>query len=214
MTTTVEWSMPQELTDTPWALWTDGTLGDSLQVPEGSRVEVIGGKVVVSPPPLPTHGFIVHEVSKAFVRAQSREFRWEALQNSNVALSERANGFVPDLVIVDHEVYQATNDPAARHYLPDEIEMVVEVTSYGNARNDRCPPRDKPRTKWNAYAATEIPFYLLVDRDPKISRTFLFTIPDGATAAYLHEESWPFGETISLPEPFNIEIETESWRTW
>ncbi|GAA0581199.1 hypothetical protein GCM10009546_49570 [Actinomadura livida] len=41
-----------------------------------------------------------------------------------------------------------------------------------------------------------------------------FCIPDRSIGAYLHQESWEFGETVQLPEPFNVEIETSRWRPW
>jgi hypothetical protein len=69
-------------------------------------------------------------------------------------------------------------------------------------------------TKWSGYAKAEIPYYLLVDRSPKAGRTILYSIPDEGTGAYLHEESWAFGQAIRLPEPFGIEIATDQWQTW
>ena len=38
--------------------------------------------------------------------------------------------------------------------------------------------------------------------------------PDRATGAYIHQESWEFGDTIRLPDPFDLEIDTTHWVTW
>jgi hypothetical protein len=54
----------------------------------------------------------------------------------------------------------------------------------------------------------------LVDRDPKVAQSTLYSIPSQSAAAYLHEESWGFGETIRLPDPFGVEIATTDWRPW
>jgi hypothetical protein len=57
------------LPDTPYNLWVRGDLNDYVDAPEGSRVEVIGGKVVVSPPPGFPHNTIVGDINYALVRA-------------------------------------------------------------------------------------------------------------------------------------------------
>jgi hypothetical protein len=38
--------------------------------------------------------------------------------------------------------------------------------------------------------------------------------PDQGTGTYLHEETWKFGETIVLPEPFGFKIATGEWEPW
>lgn len=91
--------------------------------------------------------------------------------------------------------------------------MVVEITSERDAAGDR-KPSGEVMTKWSGYARMEIPYYLLVDRDPKVARTILYSIPDRSAGAYLNEESWAFGETVHLPAPFDLAIRTGSWRPW
>jgi hypothetical protein len=99
--------------------------------------------------------------------------------------------------------------------VPDQVELVVEVTSYSNAANDQQPTgRGQGTNKWNGYAGAEIPYYLLVDRSPKVSRSILYSIPDQKLGAYLHQESWAFGETIHLPDPFDLELGTTEWKPW
>jgi hypothetical protein len=101
------------------------------------------------------------------------------------------------------------------YLVPDQIELVVEVTSPSNADNDRRPQRERAKTtKWSGYARAEIPYYLLIDRDPRVARITLYSIPDQGTGAYLHQEVWEFGHQVRLPEPFGIEIATEAWSRW
>ena len=93
--------------------------------------------------------------------------------------------------------------------------MVLEVTSRSNAADDRQPAlRRSTGTKWNGYAQVGLPYYLLVDRAPRSAQTVLYSDPDPASGAYLHFESWKFGETVRLPEPFGFEIVTDAWRPW
>ena len=35
-----------------------------------------------------------------------------------------------------------------------------------------------------------------------------------ASGAYLHQDTWEFGETVLLPDPFELEIPTGNWRPW
>ncbi|NDU72584.1 hypothetical protein GWI34_08080 [Actinomadura sp. DSM 109109] len=89
------------------------------------------------------------------------------------------------------------------------------MTSPSTAPEDRRPGRRRfVPTKWNGYARVGIPFYLLVDRDPKEARTTLSSSPDTASGEYRESVSWEFGEAIKLPDPFGIEITTDEWEPW
>jgi hypothetical protein len=94
--------------------------------------------------------------------------------------------------------------------------MVVEVTSVSTAVNDREPKlhRRLAGTKWSGYAHAGIPFYLLIDRDPRTAKTTLFGSPDRRSGDYKELQSWNFGETIRLATPFGFEISTEQWTSW
>ncbi|RAY15897.1 hypothetical protein DPM19_09075 [Actinomadura craniellae] len=205
------------LPDSAYAMWARGELGDFLHVPEGHRVEVIGGEVVVSPAPVLEHGGIVQDITRAVFRAAAADpaFPWEAFQGVGLDLFGVRDGYIPDLVVMDGAAFAAARAAGVRHLVPDQVELVVEVTSPSNAADDRRSLQDRRKaTKWSGYARSEVPYYLLADRDPKVARTTLFSIPDQGAGAYLHEESWEFGELVRLPDPFGIEIDTTRWRTW
>ncbi|MFD7501228.1 Uma2 family endonuclease [Streptomyces sp. NPDC059850] len=85
---------------------------------------------------------------------------------------------------------------------PDGVLMTVEVTSY-DRDTDRRDRIDKPA----AYAAADIPVYLLVDRDA--CAVVMHTNPDPKSGCYLDIHRAPFGEQVTLPEPVDITLDTE-----
>ncbi|TDD39255.1 Uma2 family endonuclease [Actinomadura sp. KC06] len=206
--------------DSLWGMWVRGEVEDLLDLPyEGIRVEIIGSQIVVSPAPTVAHAMILGHISTAMSNAAMKDpdFPWVATQVVNLYRETAGKSAVPDLIVLAADALDAAADADTFGLSPDEIEMVVEVTSPSNSEQDR-PPRSGRRlaqpNKWSRYAHVEIPYYLLVDRSPKEAKTTLYCIPDPSTGAYLHQESWAFGETIHLPEPFNIEIETSRWGPW
>lgn len=206
------------LPDTPYNLWLHDELADHLHLPnDGTRVEVVGGEMVVSPGPTYDHNLIVQDVQRALFAAEMAEplFRWRCVHTMDLNLSEIRDGYIPDLIVLDVETSNKARDAHARHLLPDQVGMVVEVTSESNAADDRQPSlRRLTGTKWNGYAQVEVPYYLLVDRAPRSAQAVLYSDPDPASGAYLHFESWKFGETIRLPQPLGFEITTDEWRPW
>ncbi|MEU6966243.1 Uma2 family endonuclease [Kitasatospora aureofaciens] len=209
------WTLP----DSPYAMWIRGELDEYLRIPDdGTRVEVIGGEFVVSPAPAATHGVFVAHIDRAFTRAcvPDPSFPWRPLQGINVDMMEIGDGYIPDLIIVGAEVEERLLDRSVVHLYPHDIGMAVEVTSKSNARHDRRPMfgRQIKSTKWSGYARSGVPYYLLVDWDPRQPGVTLFGEPnkDGGTYEVLGE--WKFGEIVRLPKPFDVEISTEKWKPW
>lgn len=206
------------LPDTPYDLWLRGELADFLHLPDdGTRVEVIGGEIVVSPGPTVGHNGIVQDISDSFVEARIADpsFPWRSVQMTDLNLREIRDGYVPDLIVLDVKILDEVRKADARHLLPDQVGLVVEVTSRSNAACDRQPgPRRGPVTKWNGYAQTGISHDLLVDRDPRAAQAVFFSRPDEAGGTYRHLQTWDFGEAIHLPEPFDVEIPTAKWEPW
>ncbi|HEU5331517.1 MAG TPA: Uma2 family endonuclease [Actinocrinis sp.] len=206
------------LPEPPYELWVKGELARHLGVPEDghNRVEIIGGEIVVSPGPLIDHAKITTEIVHAFVRALDKPgFRWWTLQNGDINLTHIAEGYVPDLIVLDADEFEAASDARAQSLRPQQVALAIEITSKWTAAGDRVPgPRRRKPTKWNGYAREGIEFYLLVDRDPRVARVILFTKPRRAKGDYETSQAWAFGETVVLPEPFGVEIPTDSWRPW
>jgi hypothetical protein len=94
--------------------------------------------------------------------------------------------------------------------------MVVEVTSVSTAVNDRAPKarRRSVGTKWSGYAHAGIPFYLLIDRDPRAAKVALYAMPDRRSGVYREIQSWHFGEIVQIGAPFGFDISTDQWMPW
>ena len=206
------------LPDTPYAMWVREELADYLHLPEdGTRVEVIGGEIVVSPGPAVAHNMIVTQIHESFmtVRLAQPGFPWRCMQATDLDLSAIKDGYIPDLIVSEAATLAAASKSEAPDLLPDQVELVVEVTSPSNATNDRQPTlRSSATTKWNGYAQAGIPYYLLIDRDPRRAQAILYSLPDENAGTYDHLRSWEFGETIRLPAPFEVEIPTNDWDSW
>jgi Uma2 family endonuclease len=205
------------LSDTPYNLWLRGELADELGLPhDGTRVEIIAGEIVVSPGPTVGHNVIVQDISDAFAvrRATDRTFPWRCLQTSDVSLKQDREAYIPDLICIAEKHLNERVRSDANTLAPDHISLVLEVTSKSNSHHDRRPRLQSAPTKWTGYARVGIPFYLLVDRAPRAAQTVLFSRPDPATGEYEHIRVWDFGETITLPDPFAVEIDTGTWEPW
>jgi hypothetical protein len=83
--------------------------------------------------------------------------------------------------------------------------MVVEVTSY-DTDTDKRDREEKPR----AYAQTDIPVYLLIDRDS--CETLVYSEPEDGAYARLTRRS--FGKTVELPDPVGVSLDTEPLKDW
>ncbi|HEU5426982.1 MAG TPA: Uma2 family endonuclease [Actinocrinis sp.] len=200
-------------------LWVAGRLLEELGIPDDkrTRVEIIGGEIVVSPGPLVEHAFIASDIQDAFSRrgVLEADFRWRTAQLIDFNLPRIGDGYIPDLVVLSADLFEAAASKHARNLTADMIGMVVEITSKATAADDREPGRQRVRpTKWNGYAHEEVEFYLLVDGAPNKALVTLYTEPNPARGLYLAAQQWAFGDTIVLPEPFGVEISTENWLPW
>ncbi|MFD9593790.1 Uma2 family endonuclease [Kitasatospora sp. NPDC059973] len=209
------WTLPAS----PYAMWVRGELEAYLRIPDdGTRVEVIGGEFVVSPAPVYLHAGILTDIQEAVLSARVADaaFPWRAVQTVNLDLVEIGDGYIPDMVVVHQDTDAKSRAEDVLFLQPQDLDLVIEVTSPSNARNDRRPllgRRLKP-TKWSGYARTGVPYYLLVDRDPGQPGITLFGEPDRGEGSYRVLGEWKFGEPLRLPEPFGFEVSTETWKPW
>ncbi|MFJ9442738.1 Uma2 family endonuclease [Kitasatospora sp. NPDC101235] len=205
-----QWTLPES----PYALWARGELDEHLGLPEMLRVEVIGGEFVVTPYPPFAHAAMLRRISERLHWAELGVpgHPWRVVQNVGVDLVEIGDGYVSDLVVVSAEVDLSAR-AEDRYLSPNEISLAAEVTAFPSAHNDRRPVSEKP-TKWSGYARSGVPYYLLVDRDPRQSGVTLFGEPDRGEGTYEVLGEWKFGESVRLPEPFDVEIVTGAWKPW
>ncbi|MEV7032556.1 Uma2 family endonuclease [Streptomyces sp. NPDC093272] len=85
---------------------------------------------------------------------------------------------------------------------PEGALMVVEITSY-DSDTDRRDRHEKP----TAYGQAGIPLYLLIDRDS--CTVTVHSGPDRQIGGYRTVQTAKFGETVALPDPMGIELDTE-----
>ncbi|MFI1018090.1 Uma2 family endonuclease [Streptomyces sp. NPDC020965] len=172
-----------------------------LDAPEGWLVEIDEGHIAVVPPPHAHHNHIAAKVQRALYRSLSEEL--EIYQTLGIHITPLDRLYVPDLVVVPSELVSSAAPDSTDPVDAAEALLVAEITSRGNAKDDR----DK---KLRAYATAPVAIYLLIDRfDPHGPTTTLFSDP--RKGAYASSLRVPFGEPIQLPEPFDVKLDTSAF---
>jgi Uma2 family endonuclease len=166
-------------------------LHETFEAPEGQKAEVIGGQLVVSPSPSRRHGFACGQLQLQLIPLLPSHLMLTNMVTLDMTAT--AERYIPDLLVAHREALRSDE------WLLDaaDAELVVEVVSPSNARQDRV-------TKVRGYAASGVPIYLLID--PLEQEVTLFDQPVGETYRQMHRV--PFGTSIVLPEPFGGKIET------
>ena len=167
-----------------------------LNLPARWRAEIVrDGTITVAPPVTLPHHVIADIVNRALVSGTTAD--WGIFQTMGLVCRDSEKVYLPDLVVVRDDDLPKTDVTLVPAKLAT---LVVEITSNGNADDDRTFKR-------RGYAAAPIPLYLLIDRwaQPGESVT-LFAEP--ADGDYQRRLQVPFGDTVELPEPFGFAIET------
>ncbi|MET9774774.1 Uma2 family endonuclease [Streptomyces sp. NPDC006367] len=155
---------------------------ERMPVPEGFRVEIVGGNVHMTPQ-RDTHWAIIFRIA----RAVADRFGEDAKIFSDVRIDfpGHENGFCPDIAkLRDGAVQDDTG-----HWRHQDVEFVAEVISQGTAANDYGP-------KKLAYAAAEVPLYLIAD--PYQGRCHVFSHPKDGD--YTTETRVAFGQDLDLTD--------------
>lgn len=166
----------------------------AAQAMPGHKVEILGGQLIVTPPPDGPHGESLTAVMKPLLKANLDEGETRVIQNMGLWLPTGDDDHaVPDLAVVDadyrdHEIKYKCYDPAP-------FRLVVEVTS-SNWRDDLD---EKP----GDYARAGVPVYVIGDR--RHERVIVYTDPhDGS---YRTRSEYKKGETFTLPASIGAEVE-------
>ncbi|WP_420037916.1 Uma2 family endonuclease [Streptomyces sp. cg28] len=171
----------------------------ALRTNESLRLEFIGGKLGVKGVPDGDHGRIIAWLSRLCIQADSG---WWLFADQGLRVETYRNGNArPDGALVPIDTFVGQGEWAST----DGVLMVVEVTSADSDTNRRDRV-DKPR----AYAESEIPVYLLIDRTT--CEVKVHSQPDGVR--YEQVVTVPFGKTVSLPDPVGFELDTEPLKDW
>lgn len=165
--------------------WTEQ---DYLAMPdaEGLRVELVDGMLIVLSQPDVQHQKVSGRLWREFERLLPDDL--VAVIAPNVRLGpDRIVG--PDVVVTrdlsESKVYDAAG-----------VALVAEIVSPSSRRRDRV---DKP----SLYAEAEIPWYLLVERDPKLELTLLRR----RGVAYTKHATAGEGDVLDLPDLCSIEVD-------
>jgi len=153
---------------------------ERMPVPEGYRVEIVGGNVHMTP-----QRSAHWEIIRRFLWALEDRFGRGVKVFSDVRIDfpGHENGFCPDVALLKDSAKQDDTG----HWRWQDVVFVAEVISKGTAANDYDP-------KKTAYAVAEVPLYLIAD--PYQGRCHVYTHPkDGA---YTTETRVDFGGEIDL----------------
>ncbi|MGF6887998.1 Uma2 family endonuclease [Nocardia sp. GAS34] len=171
----------------------EAALKYAVQHVEGRSAEVIEGRIVLVSP------MWDHERIIARIRRQldARVDELNCLTGSgNLDLPGSPNWYVPDLAVIPEELADGTGA-----LVPGQTLLVVEVTSDSTADNDRSAKRKR-------YAQYGAPLYLLVDRQ---DRTWTLYAHPHDLGYGKTDGPYPFGDPISLPDPFALTIDTTAF---
>ena len=165
-------------------------LHDQLDPPEGYRVEIVEGEIVVSPSPIGKHALIIADIKRA--AASSLRPGLELVERVTLEEPELSR-YEPDLGLWPRKLLDTET---ARVFPGDACAFVVEVTSPNQEQRDY--------SKAKGYARSGIPVYLLVDRASRVC--VVFTEPEGDRYRNRHET--PFGKPVTLPLDTPVTLET------
>ncbi|MEU0596716.1 Uma2 family endonuclease [Streptomyces sp. NPDC006393] len=153
---------------------------ERMPVPEGHRVEIVGGCVYITPQ-RDTHWLITFGVLRALEDRLGREAK--VLSDVRIDFPGRQNGFCPDVALLKDS---AKKDETG-HWRYQDVVFVAEVISEGTAANDYGPKRI-------AYSRAEVPVYLIAD--PYLGRCHVYTDPKDGD--YAEPRKVDFGTDIDL----------------
>ncbi|MEU9119536.1 Uma2 family endonuclease [Streptomyces sp. NPDC048506] len=171
-------------------------LFEDLDVPEGVKVELLRGNIVMMAGPDVVHNDIVEAVVDQFPRK-----KWRRLQTQDVALPQESSEPQPDLVLVE----RGTGAESGRLMPPEVIRMVVEVVSKTSVDHDYVIKR-------SIYAAGKLPIYLIID--PIVAHCVLLAEPTGVgeSADYRSQSIYKFGDPVPLDQ-LDAVLDTSEFRT-
>ncbi|WP_194816280.1 Uma2 family endonuclease [Nocardia sp. XZ_19_385] len=169
------------------------------RVGEGVRLEFIDGQLGAKAMPDGDHGCIIEWLIRTFLML--RPELW-LFQEQGLKVGNYRNGRArPDGALARSGAFAGQPEWAN----PDPVLLVIEVTSHDQDTDSRDRQEKPP-----AYAHAGIPVYLLIDRDS--CDVTVYSEPNGSR--YQQKLTVEFGVTVTLPEPVNIELNTEPLKSW
>ncbi|GGP91668.1 membrane protein [Streptomyces griseomycini] len=159
----------------------------------GYRVEIIGGRLLVTPPPDGPHADALASLSVPFLTAGLHGVETRVLQGVGLWLPAGAEDYaVPDLAVVDADYRDRYVENGA--YDPVCFRPVLEVTS-SNWKADL-------KTRAAAYAEAKVPVYVVVDREHR--RVHVLTDP--VESEYATHRFHSPGQVVALPDSIGAKV--------
>ncbi|MCX3059358.1 Uma2 family endonuclease [Streptomyces beihaiensis] len=168
-------------------------LWEETDGPEGCKVEIIEGIVTSAPPPSEKHNDAAELVQRLLYSVVSDEYG--IYRTLGLVAADAAGLYIPDLCVVPRAALRE-----GRRVQAAEAELVVGITSAGNANHDRIQ-------KAHGYAVAGVPLYLLLDpwHSGRPTAT-LYGEPHHGTYRVL--DSVEYGKQLTLPAPFDVVLDT------
>ncbi|MFJ8974874.1 Uma2 family endonuclease [Streptomyces sp. b84] len=167
--------------------------------PETVTLELINGKLEVKPVPDGDHGTIF-----MWLLRQCMQHRPDLDLHPEQGLmveAYRQGRARPDGTLAPRRHFAGQGE-----WAPAEgVLMTVEVTSYDHD-TDRRGRNEKP----HGYAASNIPVYLLIDRES--GTLVVHSEPD--KGRYRQQHSYDYGDAVPLPGPVDITLDTEELKNY
>ncbi|MEU7555168.1 Uma2 family endonuclease [Streptomyces sp. NPDC044571] len=160
----------------------------------GHRVEILQGRLTVTPPADGAHSETLTWLIEEFAAAGARKAGLKYLQTIGIDLPTGPDDFaIPDFALVEADYRESR---AARNcYAPDAFRMILEVTSSNWS--------DDIGIKVESYAKAGIPVYVVADRHH--DEVVLHTDPRGD--GYRRRKAFKRGTAVPLPEDIGVTLE-------
>lgn len=161
-----------------------------LELPDGFRLEIVGGQITVAPAPFGRHAVLVKRIMRA---AQDALPPGYDLYEATTAREPEGDRYLPDLAAWPERLIDTDAEwvfPAA------ECAFAVEVTSPGHRR--------RGYRKAAGYARAAVPVYLLVDRRKR--ECLVYSEPRGEQ--YRSVRRVKFGDPVELMLSKRVTLDT------
>jgi Uma2 family endonuclease len=169
----------------PW------TIDDLAALPEGNRYELLGGSLLVSPPPDMSHCGIATELDRLLHHAAPADLYVSAV-GLGIGFPDVGTYYVPDVIVFRRSALGRRT----KSVKPADVLLVVEVLS-PSAQRDRGLKRFD-------YALAGIPQYWIVDES---RREITVLEQDRSSQHYQESIVVKAGERLVTDQPFPIDFD-------